>query len=196
MMALFSAVLPGLTSCSERGTVTAPPAPARYPRLGIPMKDGKPDLANVSITFDHTRCFVACPDFSVSLSGDGTGLYTGRKFVVSLGPVPLSFDPHDLEPILDVLEEVDVLSMDARCCWDSSGDSSNTTLTVTIAGRSGSFQSQMPCPFVHETPEHITVHARMEAAVDSLERIAGVQHLVGTAEEAYEHRAREKLERR
>lgn len=148
------------------------------------------------MSFERSRCFGSCPEYSLSLTGDGSGVFTGGRFVVTEGAVRFAFDPHALEPMLDVLEDVDFFALNHRCgCWDPSGDSSNASLVVTIGRRSASFLSQMPCPFTHDSASHAALHERIEQAVAVLERVAGVARLVGTPEEALERRARESVAR-
>lgn len=159
-------------------------ATERYPKLGISVKDGQPDLTDILITFERTRCFVGCPAYALSVSGDGTGSFRGNRWVRTFGPVDLKFESHLLGPVLDTLEECDFLALNHKCCWDPSGDSSNATLVLSIAGRAGSFSSQMPCPFDLDTGEHAELHRRIEMAVAELERVVGVERLVGTHGEA------------
>ena|ERR1019366_8234234 len=43
------------------------------------------DLQGVRIKLVRTPCFGTCPDYSVSIFGDGTVLYEGRRFVKNKG---------------------------------------------------------------------------------------------------------------
>jgi hypothetical protein len=191
---LLPAFLLALPGCAERMSSTPLQEPIRYPKLGIPMKDGQPDLTNVFLTFERTRCFGFCPEYEVLLFGNGTGYYKGGKHVATTGLVKLFFDPNELGPVLGVLEDLDFLNTNNACGYrDETGDSPSAALVLNVNGRAASFTSDVPCPFTQIDPAHLAMHTRVQEAVAAIERTAGIERLVGSVEEAFERRARESL---
>jgi ankyrin repeat protein len=58
--------------------------PEQWANTRVPFPES-PDLSTVSISLVRTACYGSCPDYTVSLSGDGTVHYTGKQWVLITG---------------------------------------------------------------------------------------------------------------
>jgi hypothetical protein len=55
----------------------------------------------VEITLRRTVCYGFCPDYTVSISGDGQVRYEGRAFVNVVGQRTASIPPEDVARLLE-----------------------------------------------------------------------------------------------
>jgi hypothetical protein len=85
VLAVFGAVM--LSACE---TTRAPPA-----------NDGP-----VLITLERTPCFGFCPDYTVSIDGDGNVAYNGRRFVAVSGEQHGKASREDVAALLRAFDDV------------------------------------------------------------------------------------------
>lgn len=57
-----------------------------------------------TITFEETACFGSCPIFSVTLKADGSGTFTGTRFVAAKGEHPFKATPEQVKAFLARIE--------------------------------------------------------------------------------------------
>ena len=116
----------------------AVPTPAvTYAHLGIPSANGQPDLTSVEIKLERTSCYGWCPVYSLTLSGDGTGTYSGRKYVASIGEVSFVVSSDDLCWLLQLFDDVDFFSIDHGP--HNIKDIGSEVITLTIGARTRQF---------------------------------------------------------
>src|ERR1035437_984238 len=92
------------------------------------------DLKTVTITLKRTRCYGTCPDYEVTVAGDGTVRFSGHYFVLVLGDHVAHIPPQAVRQIVTAFEKADFFSAkDAyRGNWT---DNPTQTLTLTVEGR-------------------------------------------------------------
>lgn len=60
----------------------------------------QPESTPVLITLNRTVCFGFCPDYTVTISGDGEVRYTGRRFVNVVGERTAAIPRADVERLI------------------------------------------------------------------------------------------------
>lgn len=83
---------------------TATPAPGENPG---PL----PPAANATITLTRGVCFGFCPDYSVTISGDGAVTYTGRRFVNVTGEQHATIERAQVQALLTEFDRVNFTSL-------------------------------------------------------------------------------------
>ncbi|HVZ99290.1 MAG TPA: DUF6438 domain-containing protein [Caulobacterales bacterium] len=97
MKAILSALLLALAAaCSA--TVAGTPAP-REP---------------ISITLERTPCFGFCPDYAVTITGDGAVTYNGRRFVRVTGEQHATASPEDVAHLVELIRRADFFNLKDR----------------------------------------------------------------------------------
>lgn len=91
----------------------------------------------VEITLERTPCFGFCPDYSVTISGDGDVLYEGRRFVAVTGEQHGQISAADVQRLLARFDAIgfDNLENEYRAHVT---DLPTTTITLIRNGRSKS----------------------------------------------------------
>lgn len=90
--------------------------------------------APVEITLQRTVCYGFCPDYNVSISGDGAVRYEGRSFVDAVGARTATIPRADVERLLARFDEIgfDQLRDEYR---GQMTDLPTTTITLTRNGQ-------------------------------------------------------------
>lgn len=130
-------------ACVRQGVEQAPTAAApviAYPHLGIPTENGQTELASVEIKLERTKCYGWCPVYSLTLRGDGTGMYRGQKFVIRTGDVPFAVSNEDFRWLLRLFDDLDFFSIDHKPHNISDVDSE--ILTLKVGARTKSFENR------------------------------------------------------
>ena len=177
---LFTAALLVLFALGTAQCGKPTPPPLAYSKLGIPMRDGRPDLSLVSITLSRSPCYGWCPCYEVTLLGSGKGAYVGHMNVVVEGRAAFEFQPEALAPVLELLESLDFMQMR----HDADGvvfDAPFAQIELSIEGRSAIFKSAW-LQFCNEDaePAHTDFHRRFVRAVDGVDRIADIDRWIGS----------------
>ena len=63
-----------------------------------------PAMSNVRITLERGVCFGACPDYAVTITGDGQVTYHGRRFVRVTGEQHATASHADVAHLVSMLE--------------------------------------------------------------------------------------------
>lgn len=164
--------------------VTTPPTVAnQFSRLGIPVRDGVPDLSKVTITLRRTGCLGNCPQYQVTLNGSGIRRYEGEALVIETGSVESFFMPTELLPILADLDAMDFMNLKHDCryrYWEGS----ESITTVSIGEQRASFTSVVNGGFdTLEPASEGELHALYARITDAIDRVADDAQLVGTPEQ-------------
>ncbi|MBN8607943.1 MAG: hypothetical protein J0L81_13590 [Caulobacterales bacterium] len=123
----------------------------------------------VEIVLERTPCFGFCPDYRVTISGDGGVLFEGRRFVNVTGEQHGQISPAEVEALLARFDAIgfDELRSEYR---GQMTDLPTTTITLTRNGRSKSVL------------DYGGVSAGMPRAVrelqDEIDRVAGTSRWV------------------
>jgi len=94
-----------------------------------------PNSENIVITLDRTSCFGFCPDYSLTIYGNGTVLYDGHAFVATKGKKTASIPREDVQELVRKSIEIDYFHM--RNSYTASiSDLPTTTTSVTLGHNS------------------------------------------------------------
>jgi hypothetical protein len=70
------------------------------------------DIKDVVITLERTVCFGICPDYTLTIYGDGTITYVGRQFVRTQGTRTITISEEKIRQLLSEFQRVDYFSLD------------------------------------------------------------------------------------
>lgn len=160
IIALIAVVAIGCGGGSGEPEATATPAPTVAPTL-------PPELEGFSITLERTSCFGSCPDYAVTVEGDGSVTYDGRLFVAVEGAQTASVPVADVLRLAAKVEEIDYFAIEVDTV-DSPGvcqavDGPGYTTAVTLGERQ---REIIRCPGI-ESPEDLLL-AELEDLVDEV----------------------------
>jgi len=58
------------------------------------------------IYLERTACFGTCPIYTIEIFNDGSGIYTGKRFVEKIGKIQFNVKKKDLENILKQAKKI------------------------------------------------------------------------------------------
>lgn len=100
----------------------------------MPIPSGfRGDIEDVVITLERTRCFGACPAYSVTVYGDGTVVYEGVDFVKVEGTRTAQIPQEKVKELVDEFYEIGFFELRDRYEQQVSDLPSQTT-SITIDG--------------------------------------------------------------
>ncbi len=94
-------------------------------------------LSTVTVTLDRGPCFGACPDYSVTIEGDGTVTYEGRNFVPTQGTVTTSVTVEEVRQLVAAFDDADFFTLDDDFTVNAT-DLPTVITTLSIGGRTKS----------------------------------------------------------
>lgn len=153
------------------------PHATRYPKLGVEASDS--GLAAVEITLLRTARRGHYPTYKIILRGDGSGLYSGRDFVIVQGDRLLHVDLEVLRTLLDRFEALDFFEVDHRDDWITE-DAPAEVVTLTYAGRTRTIKNYGAGGGDWESPEDSRFHSRMSDIAKLIDDSSLAVQLVGT----------------
>jgi hypothetical protein len=117
-----------LATATERATVSGPtatptvaavnPAEGIMPRSRGCLPPEIPEtypLANVTMTLERSACYGTCPDYTVTIHGDGRVVYEGRNFVTTMGIQEGQIDREDVVDLLKAFYDADYFCLADAC---------------------------------------------------------------------------------
>jgi membrane dipeptidase len=99
----------------------------------------------VEITLQRTTCFGTCPDYTVTLRGDGTVIYAGRQFVKTPGEHTWKIDPAAVRALAREMEAAGFFEMQDEYTARIT-DNPTTYTTLKIGSRSKKIQDYVAGP--------------------------------------------------
>jgi membrane dipeptidase len=99
----------------------------------------------VEITLQRTTCFGTCPDYTVTLRGDGTVTYSGRQFVKTSGEHTWKIDPAAVRALAREMEAAGFFEMQDEYTARIT-DNPTTYTTLKIGSRSKKIQDYVAGP--------------------------------------------------
>lgn len=123
------------------------------------------DLRGIVINLSRTACFGACPDYSVSIRGDGSVHFTGRRFVLMPGDHEAHVSSESVKGLVEKFEKAKFFA--ARDEYVARiTDNPTYTLALTVAGKTKIVR------------DYVGTQVGMPLVIVDLER--GVDELAGT----------------
>lgn len=106
---------------------------------------------DVEITLERSVCFGSCPDYKLTISGDGTVVFEGREFVKTKGTIKSKISPEKVRQIIKEFENADYFSLkdkyqtEADGCPETWTDNPTAITSITINGKSKSIIHYYGC---------------------------------------------------
>lgn len=91
-------------------------------------------VENAIITLDRTACFGTCPDYSLTIHGNGTVFYVGRSFVAVTGPHSATIPPEDVRGLVESFYDISYFSLRNEYTGQVT-DLPTVTTSISIDGR-------------------------------------------------------------
>jgi hypothetical protein len=103
------------------------------------------DMATVSMGLTRTYCYGACPEYTVSIAGDGTVTWIGKRNVFVVGKHRAQISPAAAKRLFAAFRDADFLSAKPT---DRAPiiDASSQIVTLTFAGQTHSIEEQDGLP--------------------------------------------------
>lgn len=95
------------------------------------------DLEDIMISLERTPCFGFCPDYTVTVFGNGTVVYEGRNFVAVEGMQRGQISQEDVRELVDEFYDARFFNMRDRY-EQSVTDLPSQTTSITIDGKTKS----------------------------------------------------------
>lgn len=76
-----------------------------------PTHDAPAYSAEDTLTLERTRCFGFCPDYTVTINGEGAVTYNGRAFVGATGARTAQADPVETARLFSRADEIGFFSL-------------------------------------------------------------------------------------
>ncbi|WP_415282862.1 DUF6438 domain-containing protein [Candidatus Nitrososphaera sp. FF02] len=95
------------------------------------------DISDVEISLERTVCFGFCPDYTVTVFGDGTVVYEGRNYVAVEGEQRGQISKEDVRELVNEFYQVGFFNFD-DAYTDSVTDLPSQTTSITIDGETKS----------------------------------------------------------
>lgn len=128
------------------------------------------DTANASITLERTRCFGFCPDYSVTVRGDGQVIYQGRAFVGVEGERRAEVSPQAAAALFARAEAIGFVNLRDEYRANITDIPSARVTLVTPDGRTKSV--------LDYGGEAVGMPASVRALQDEIDRVAGTNRWV------------------
>jgi hypothetical protein len=106
---------------------------AFFSAFPVPSGSFQGDLEDVVITLERIHCFGFCPDYMVTIYGNGTVLYEGRDFVRVEGVQVDRTPESEVKELVDAFYEAGFFSMRDRY-EEQVTDLPSQTTSITIDG--------------------------------------------------------------
>lgn len=91
-------------------------------------------IENAMITMERTPCFGFCPDYSLTIFGNGTVIYEGKNFVDTTGRQITSISREQVRLLIDEFYRIDFFSLKDEYA-DQVTDLPTTTTSIRIDNR-------------------------------------------------------------
>jgi len=101
-------------------------------RTPTPMPD---DLDDVVITLERTVCFGVCPEYKLTIYGNGTVVYEGKRFVRIEGKRTATISEDKIRELLSEFERVDYFFLEDSYEEFMATDMPSAYTSLTIDGK-------------------------------------------------------------
>ena len=91
-------------------------------------------VENAVITIERTVCFGSCPDYALTIYGNGTVNYEGRNFVAVTGKRTAGISPGNVRELVNTFCDIHYFSLRDKY-MDQVTDLPTTTTSISVDGR-------------------------------------------------------------
>ncbi len=127
-------------ACSSRTSGPGPPVP-----VTAAEREGS------LVTLERTPCYGECPVYQVSIAGDGTVEFAGKRFVAHLGLATAQVPSQRVDTLLRALEAggyfgfADLYVAESPACGYYAADAPTVITSVTAGGRTKTIRHDYGC---------------------------------------------------
>ena len=93
------------------------------------------DLSDVIITLERTMCFGKCPVYTLTIYGDGTVSYEGKKHVAVMGSQMASIGERKVNQLIDEFMRINYFSLQNSYTKRGMTDMPSAITSIRIGGR-------------------------------------------------------------
>jgi hypothetical protein len=93
------------------------------------------DLSGLIITLERTMCFGKCPVYTLTIYGDGTVNYEGKKHVAVMGSQMASISEHKVNQLIDEFMRINYFSLQNSYTKRGVTDMPSAITSIRIGGR-------------------------------------------------------------
>ena len=93
------------------------------------------DIKNIVMTLERTVCFGACPDYTLTIKGDGSVTYEGRQFVKIEGIRTTTISEEKIRQLLSEFQRIDYFSLNDSYEEFGATDMPSAITSLTINGK-------------------------------------------------------------
>jgi hypothetical protein len=149
----------------------------------VPLQVAAVDLGEIeAVTIKRTGCFGFCPEYTVTVSADGSVRYVGVKNVPELGPKESDISQRDVDFLFRAAERMPfgelapIYKSREVGCKELWTDSPTTTITIRTRAEDRTVEYYEGC-------RGLSVFQRIMWFADTVDEVAGVSHNVTLSEE-------------
>lgn len=97
--------------------------------------------AQTVVSLDRTACMGACPDYALTVGGDGTVTFVGRRYVKVVGTATGQIPVADVQTLVETMEQLNYFGLSVpTTCESVKTDSPTATTSLTITGTTHTVQ--------------------------------------------------------
>jgi hypothetical protein len=97
-----------------------------------------PNLNDAVITLERTLCYGSCPAYKLTVRGNGTVTWEGKKFVKTMGKVEGSISPEQFKQLVSEFDQAKYLLLNDGYTQISVTDAPYATTSITVDGKTKS----------------------------------------------------------
>ncbi len=159
-IATLAAVAVALAACGDDSPSEAPAASLTETATAETMVG----LSDVTIMLERTLCLEVCPQYEITILGDGTVHYLAGHNVLTTGLRTTAITEEDVRLLLDRFEEIGFADLDDNYSCRALFDGSWTITTLTSGENKKTVQR---CSFVNETRPLFELEELIDEITDS-----------------------------
>ena len=93
------------------------------------------DLEEVVITLERTVCFGVCPEYKLTIYGDGSVIYEGTRFVMVEGKRTITISEEKVRQLLSEFKKIDYFSLNDNYEEFMATDMPSAFTSLTVDGK-------------------------------------------------------------
>jgi len=103
---------------------------------GENISDYEPtDINNVVITLERTACYGTCPVYNLTIHGNGTVVYEGKRFVNITGIRTITISDGEVRQLISEFETIDYFSLNDNYTQKIATDMPSATTSISVNGK-------------------------------------------------------------
>jgi hypothetical protein len=138
------------------------------------------DPSVVEVQLERTPCLGWCPEYSVTITGEGHVLYSGRSFVVVANEQEAEVSRDSVRELVAQFEKAEFFDLDLNC-GSTVMDAPSVRLQLRLGDRSRAIINHWTGPSFED--DRLAAHRVLDAIADSIDRAVGIEQWIGTEDQ-------------